>query len=183
MSEGTVAPADVVAFWRTAGGEKWFKRDEAFDREIHERFAATHAAAAAGTLAHWGKTAEGALALVLVLDQFSRNLFRDTAEAFAQDAMATEAAGAALDAGFDREVEPDLGVFFHMPFMHSEAIADQERCIALCHHFTGPESLKYACEHRDIIRRFGRFPHRNAVLGRHTSAAEQAFLDGGGFAG
>lgn len=183
MTENATRAAEVVSFWRDAGEEKWFRRDDALDREITERFGPLHAEAAEGALSDWAKSAEGALALVLILDQFSRNMFRGTPKAFAQDAMAVEVAHASFDAGFDREVDPALTMFFYMPFMHSESIVDQERCMALCHQHSGPDSLKYACEHRDIIRRFGRFPHRNAVLGRHTSAAEQAFLDGGGFAG
>lgn len=177
-------PADVVAFWRDAGEKKWFNKDEAFDRLIAERFAALHGEAAAGRLSHWGESAEGALALILLLDQFSRNLFRGAAHAFAQDKMAVDVARKALDAGFDREVDPQLRLFFYMPFMHSEAIADQARCVSLFHELIGAtEGLKYALEHAEIIRRFGRFPHRNAVLGRHTTPAERSFLDGGGFAG
>ncbi len=183
MTEETASPADVVTFWCEAGYEKWFKKDEAFDRQIKERFAATHQAGAEGQLSEWSRTPDGALALILVLDQFSRNLFRDSAKAFAQDPIAAKLAADALDAGFDRQVDPELQMFFHMPFMHSEAIADQERCIALCHCHGGADALKYAHLHEQIIRRFGRFPHRNAVLGRHTTSAEQAFLDGGGFAG
>jgi uncharacterized protein (DUF924 family) len=176
-------PTDVVTFWRDAGQEKWFNKDEAFDREIADRFAALHGEAAAGKLSGWADSPEGALALILMLDQFSRNLFRGSPRAFAQDAMALEVARKSLDAGFDRKVEPELRMFFYMPFMHSEAIADQQRCVSLFHGLSGGETLKHAHEHEEIIRRFGRFPHRNAVLGRHTSAAEQSFLDGGGFAG
>lgn len=183
MSESATKAAAVVSFWREAGEEKWFRKDDSFDHAIGERFGSLHAKAAGGELSAWRETPEGALALILILDQFSRNLFRGSPKTFAQDAMAVELAQAALDAGFERGADPALRMFFYMPFMHSESIADQQRCIALCHRISGADSLKYACEHRDIIRRFGRFPHRNAILGRHTSAAEQAFLDGGGFAG
>lgn len=183
MTDAVAGPADVLAFWREAGPEKWFKKDEAFDREMRERFAATHAEAAAAKLTDWANTAEGALALILLLDQFSRNMFRGQPQCFAQDAMAREIAEKALAAGFDRQVEPELRFFFYMPLMHSEAIGDQERCVALFHGVSGAEGLKYAYEHAEIIRRFGRFPHRNAILGRHTTPAEQAFLDGGGFSG
>lgn len=183
MTQKTVDPTDVTSFWREAGEKKWFGKDDAFDRQIAERFGDVHKSASAGDLAHWGETAEGALALIILLDQFSRNLGRGRRECFAQDAAALELAREALDADFDRAVDPALKSFFYMPFMHSESIADQERCVSLFHAHSGPDGLKYAREHRDIIRRFGRFPHRNAVLGRHTTPAEQAFLEGGGFAG
>lgn len=184
MTKSAVGSADIVAFWRDAGQKKWFEKDEAFDRQVAERFEAIHAEAAAGRLSGWAETPEGALALILVLDQFSRNLFRGRPQAFAQDVMAADVAGRSLLAGFDRKVDPSLRLFFYMPFMHSEAIADQERCISLFHEFVGTAAgLTHAHEHARIIRRFGRFPHRNAVLGRHTTPAEQSFLDGGGFAG
>ena len=183
MSTGTEpGPADVIAFWQAAGREKWFKKDAAFDQEITERFAALHAEAAAGKLQDWDATAEGALALILILDQFSRNMHRGTPGAFAQDERAAAIATKAIDAGFDQAGPAELRAFFFLPFMHSERIADQERCVALCHAFT-PANLSYAREHEHIIRRFGRFPHRNPILGRTTSPAEQAFMDGGGFAG
>lgn len=181
-SESGVGPADVVAFWREAGPEKWFKKDADFDRAIAERFASVHADTAAGRLQDWAATPEGALALIIVLDQFSRNMYRGSPKAFAQDELASAIARKAADAGFDKAVAPELRSFFHMPLMHSETIADQERCVSLIHAFT-PHYLRYAREHERIIRRFGRFPHRNPILGRHTTPAEQAFVDGGGFAG
>jgi uncharacterized protein (DUF924 family) len=171
-----------VTFWREAGPETWFKKDAAFDGAIADRFGELHARAAAGHFAAWASTPEGALALVLLLDQFSRNLCRGSPQAFAQDERALEIARAAIHAGFDQALPSELRAFFFMPFMHSERIADQERCVALCHAYA-PFNLRYALEHERIIRRFGRFPHRNAVLGRTMSAAEQTFMDGGGFAG
>jgi uncharacterized protein (DUF924 family) len=183
LTDKAAGPADVVAFWRGAGQKKWFNKDEAFDREVADRFSALHAEAAAGKLSDWAGSPESALALVLLLDQFSRNLFRGSPQAFAQDAMALEVARKSLAASFDQRVEPQLRMFFYMPFMHSEAIADQQRCVLLFHNLASGDALKHAHEHEEIIRRFGRFPHRNAVLGRHTSTAEQSFLDGGGFAG
>jgi uncharacterized protein (DUF924 family) len=184
LTENAASPADIVAFWREAGEERWFKKDEAFDRDIAERFATVHADAARGRLADWADTPEGALALILLLDQFSRQLFRGKPQAFAQDGMAVDLARASVDAGHDRSVDPRLRMFFYMPFMHSETIADQQRCVCLFHRLVGAtQGLKYALEHAEIIRRFGRFPHRNAILGRHTTPAEQSFLDGGGFAG
>lgn len=178
----TIGPEDVVGFWREAGQERWFKKDAAFDRAIGERFGALHAEAASGRLDDWASKPEGALALVLLLDQFSRNLYRGSPRAFAQDEHARAIAGRAIDARFDEQVPAELRAFFFLPFMHSERIADQQRCVALCHAHA-PSNLRYAVEHERIIRRFGRFPHRNPVLGRVTSVAEQAFMDGGGFAG
>lgn len=175
-------PADVIAFWREAGPDRWFNKSEAFDRSIAERFAGLHAEAAAGKLAAWADDAEGSLALILLLDQFSRNMFRGKAEAFAQDRMALAVARKAIEAGFDGAVPAELRFFLYLPFMHAEAIAEQEECVALFHSIA-PDGLKFARDHEQIIRRFGRFPHRNPALGRHTSPAERAFLDGGGFAG
>ena len=174
--------AEIVAFWREAGPEKWFKKDDAFDRAIKERFPSRHTEAAARRHDDWEATPEGALALILLFDQFSRNLFRGSAETYAQDEKARSIARRAIEAGFDLKVDPKLRAFFYMPFMHSESLPDLDRCVALSHPIGG-DLLKYAKHHRDIVRRFGRFPHRNAILGRHTTPAEQAFLDGGGFSG
>jgi uncharacterized protein (DUF924 family) len=178
-----VSPADVLAFWRAAGADKWFKRDSAFDAEITARFAGTQRAAAAGALSAWADTAEGALALVIVLDQFPRNMFRGDARAFATDDVARAVAESAIARGFDQRVPAGERQFFYLPFEHSEVMADQERCIALMRATGDPDLVKWAQLHADIIRRFGRFPHRNTALGRATTREEQAFLDGGGFAG
>jgi uncharacterized protein (DUF924 family) len=175
--------ADVVAFWTKAGPDRWFKKDDAFDAEIERRFLATHEAAAAGKLAAWEANAEGALALLILLDQFPRNMFRGSARAFATDQQARAVTAAALLRGFDAEVPSTLRAFFYLPFEHSEDMADQEHGIALYTAAGDTDGLKWAKVHHDIIRRFGRFPHRNAVLGRATTAEEQAFLDGGGFSG
>lgn len=175
--------AEIVAFWRDAGPERWFNKDGDFDRAIAERFGDTHSQAAAGENDGWADTPEGALALILILDQFSRNMHRGSARAFAQDERALRIARKAIEAGFDRQVDPAFRSFFYLPFMHSERIADQERCVALCHALPEGGTLPFARDHEEIIRRFGRFPHRNTSLGRHTSPAEQRFLDGGGFAG
>lgn len=178
-----VTPAtDVVRFWREAGPQAWFKKDEAFDADFRTRFAAAHEAAAHGELATWARTAEGALALLILLDQYPRNSFRGTARMFATDAQARAVAHAAVDAGLDQQTARELRNFFYLPFMHSEQLADQDRALALCTAL-GPDAQHHATVHRDIIQRFGRFPHRNAVLGRATTAQEQAFLDEGGFAG
>jgi uncharacterized protein (DUF924 family) len=175
-------PQDVLAFWRAAGPDKWFAKDAAFDAAIRARFLATYEAAAAGTLA-WDDSAEGALALLIVLDQFPRNMFRGSARAFAADPLAREIATRAIARGFDSQVVVAERGFFYLPFEHSEKLADQERCVALNRASGDADALKWAELHADIIRRFGRFPHRNAALGRATTAEEQAFLDGGGFAG
>lgn len=176
------SPRPVLDFWRAAGPRRWFKRDDAFDREFRERFLAAHDAAASGELASWTATAEGALALVLLLDQFPRNAFRGTPRVYATDAQARDIADAAIRAGFDDAVEQDLRQFFYLPFMHSERLQDLDRCVRL-NEPVGGESLRYALHHREIVRRFGRFPHRNALLGRPSSEAEERFLAEGGFAG
>ncbi len=182
MSEKIASPADVLAFWRDAGPDKWFTRDDAFDAEIRDKFLATYEAAAAGKLSAWEDSAEDTLALMIVLDQFPRNMFRGSARIFAADARARAAANIALKRGYDQDLpEADRGFLF-LPFMHSEDLADQIRCVEL-YRAAGHANLKYAEEHRDIVRRFGRFPHRNAMLGRETTAEERAFLDGGGFKG
>ena len=176
-------PADVLAFWWTAGPPKWFGKDESFDADLRARFLPTYDAAAAGRLAEWEATAEGALALLIVLDQFSRNIFRHDPRAYVADALARSIAARAIERGLDRQYPVPERRFFYMPFMHSEDLADQERCVALIRASGDEEGIPYAQDHADIIRRFGRFPHRNSVLGRATTAEEQAFLDSGGFAG
>jgi uncharacterized protein (DUF924 family) len=178
----TETPEAVLAFWRAAGPDRWFKRNAALDDDVARRFPGTYEAAAAGRLADWEATPDGALALVVVLDQFPRNMLRGSAQAFAADPLARAVADRALARGFDTQVDPALRTFFYLPFEHSESMADQERCVALSRAL-GPEALKWAELHADIIRRFGRFPHRNAALGRTTTPEEQAFLDSGGFSG
>ena len=180
MVEG---PADVIAFWREAGSEKWFETDPAFDAAVGERFATLHAETVRGDHDDWIETAEGALALILLLDQFSRNLHRDSAKAFASDGKALRIAKAAIARGDDQAVSEDLQIFFYMPFEHSESLADQRMAIRLTHAMRNDNYLKYAHIHHNVIRRFGRFPHRNKVLGRHTTAMESSFLNDGGFSG
>ena len=177
------SPAEVLAFWRAAGPDKWFEKDDAFDGEIRTRFLATYEAAAGGELAAWEDDPEGALALVLVLDQFPRNMFRGDARTYAADPLARAVAERAIARGFDQRFPPIERRFFYLPFEHSENLADQECSVALSRAAGDEEGVKYAEVHADIIRRFGRFPHRNRALGRATTAEEQAFLDAGGFAG
>jgi len=185
----TIDPAAVTAFWRAAGYKRWFGKDEAFDAEIRRRFEAAHMAAARGELAAWAETAEGALALLILLDQFPRNMFRGSAHAFATDPLALAIARRAVEAGLDQAVEPAVRTFFYLPFEHSERLEDQDRCVELCQALraaageSAQGALDYAIVHRDIIVRFGRFPHRNPAFGRQTTPEEQAFLDGGGFKG
>jgi uncharacterized protein (DUF924 family) len=177
-----VTAADVLTFWREAGPTRWFRKDAAFDAEFRTRFLAAHEAALRGELDAWANDAQGALALVILLDQFPRNAFRGTPRMFESDQRAREVARRAVQAGFDAQVEPDLRNFFYLPFMHSEELADQDLGVALAARL-GDEPLRYANIHRDIIERFGRFPHRNSVLGRETTPEEQRFLDDGGFGG
>ncbi len=179
----TAHPNDVIGFWRQAGPEKWFKKVVAFDDAIRLKFEPTHHRAARGEYDAWAETAEGALALLILLDQFPRNLYRGEAHQFATDPKARAIARAAVERGFDREVEPILRNFFYLPFEHSEDLADQDFGITLVTEAGVADDLKWAVLHRDIIARFGRFPHRNASLGRVTTPEEQAFLDEGGFSG
>jgi uncharacterized protein (DUF924 family) len=180
-------PDEVLQFWREAGPSRWYRRDEAFDAQIRERFEATHHAAARGDLDDWAETADGALALVILLDQFPRNLYRGSAHAFATDPLARAVARAAIARGHDSAAAADLREFFYMPLEHSEDLADQDRAVelfdALAKAKEDPDTAKWAQIHRIIITQFGRFPHRNRCLGRETTGEEQAFLDGGGFAG
>lgn len=182
-----ITPADVVAFWLQAGPKAWFAKDDAFDEQIRARFGPLHLRASTGELGGWAATAEGALALLLLLDQFPRNMYRGSAHAFATDPLARSVAEAALARGFDQAVDPILRPFFYLPFEHSERLADQDRGVALCQKLKDDagdaDTLRWALLHRDIIARFGRFPHRNRCLGRQTTPEEQAFLDGGGFSG
>lgn len=176
-------PVDILSFWREAGPDRWYTKDLAFDAELRRRFLATWQDAAAGKLASWQDTDEGTLALLIVLDQFPRNMFRGDPRTFATDTKARDVADRAIANGVDQRIDADLREFIYLPFEHSEDLADQARSVALFQALGAAEGIKYALIHEDIIRRFGRFPHRNAVLGRTTTTDEQAFLDQGGFAG
>lgn len=174
-------PGAVVAFWRASQAD-WFSHDPAFDRRFRERFLPWHMRAAAHGLDAWADTPEGALALLILLDQFPRNAFRGTARMYATDEQARRIARMAVQAGFDAEVEDALRLFLYLPFAHAESMAEQRLSVALNRRLGRPW-LDHARGHAAIIERFGRFPHRNALLGRKTSPEEQAFLDNGGFAG
>jgi uncharacterized protein (DUF924 family) len=181
MGEASVTPAEILAFWRDAGPARWYNRDDAFDAEVRQRFLGLWQRAAAGELSSWETSDDGALALVIVLDQFPRNLFRGDARTYASDGQAREVAHRAVEHGVDARIDGALREFLYLPFMHSEHLADQLRCIELSREAGLAESAKWAEHHADIIRRFGRFPHRNRLLGRATTPDEQAFLDKGGF--
>ncbi|MET3337901.1 MULTISPECIES: DUF924 family protein [Bradyrhizobium] len=180
---GDITPSGILAFWREAGRGRWYKRNDVFDAEVRRRFLALWQKAVAGEIASWEASDDGALALVIVLDQFPRNMFRGTPQAFASDALARDVARRAIDRGVDARVDPVLLEFLYLPFMHSEHLPDQLHCVALFQNTEKAENLQYAREHADIIQRFGRFPHRNRLLGRDSTEEEQAFLDKGGFAG
>lgn len=188
----TVQPQDVLAFWFGPPGEalafrqQWFKRDNEFDAAIRSRFLAAVEAALLGELDHWADGPDGALALVIVLDQFPRNLFRGSARAFAGDEAARRHATQALTQGWVQSLAPLQRLFVYLPFEHSESLADQDRSVALTRPWQDQPDFAgfydYAVRHRDAIRRFGRFPHRNAVLGRESTTREAAWIaEHGGF--
>jgi uncharacterized protein (DUF924 family) len=182
MSGLSEQAGSVVRFWREAGPTAWFEKNEVFDTGFRDRFLDLHYAAARRELDDWAASAEGSLALMILLDQFPRNCFRGTGHMFATDPLARHFAAHAVEAGHDMEVEEEIRVFFYLPFEHSEALADQHRSVDL-HKANAVSYLDYAVMHRDIIERFGRFPHRNMALGRDTTPEERAFLDDGGFSG
>lgn len=174
----TLAPdaRALLDFWFSdAARPHWFGATAEFDRELAQRFGALHRRAAAGALDDWAGTADGALALVLLLDQCSRNLHRGRAEAYASDAHARRIARDAIAQGFDHQLESEGRAFLYLPFMHSESLEDQEYSVRLFVE-AGLDNARYALHHRDIIRRFGRFPHRNGALGRASTAEERAYL-------
>jgi uncharacterized protein (DUF924 family) len=176
-----LAPSDVVGFWKAAGPKRWYKKSDAFDAEVRQALDEAHFSAARRELDGWMETAEGALALLILLDQVPRNIFRGSAHQFATDPLARMFCKAGIAAEYPSAFEPEMRQFLLMPLMHSERLADQDALLPLVADM--PETLKFAHIHRDIIVRFGRFPHRNAALGRETTAEEQAFLDSGGFSG
>jgi uncharacterized protein (DUF924 family) len=166
-------PETVLAFWFQRDRKAWFTKDAGFDREIRTRFLPLYELAASGELATWMQEPRSCLALVIVLDQFPRNMFRGAARAFAADALALQAARTIVEHGWDRAFSPDERTFAYLPFEHSENLQDQERSLRL---FEGNENLEWARKHYEIVRRFGRFPHRNAALGRASTPEEIAFL-------
>ena len=183
LAHGAPRAGEIVAFWRAAGPARWFAKSDAFDARLRARFAGRVEEARSGALDRWATVPEGALARILLLDQLPRNLYRNTPRMFETDAMARDAADAALEAGHDKAFARDLRQFFYLPFMHSEEMVDQDRALALYEALGDEDTLKFARIHADAIRRFGRFPHRNAILDRPTTPEEQTYLDGGGFGG
>ncbi len=179
-----MTPRDIVDFWMDAGPDRWFSKDAAFDVLLSERHADTLAEARDGALDHWADTPEGVLALVIVLDQFSRNIHRGTPQAFAGDAKALALAQRALARGDHHALPAWQAMWLFMPLEHAEDIAMQRHCVALFEAVPELEDMvKWAREHFEIIARFGRFPHRNAILGRVSTPEEIAFLKEGGFSG
>lgn len=181
--------ADVLAFWFSDRSRPlWFDKNEAFDSEIRKRFTSLVDGAIAGSHRDWIATSDGALALVIVLDQFPRNMFRGSPRAFSGDPHAREVAHIAILNGLDDEQPLDRRSFFYLPYQHSESLADQVRSLELYEHWVAAhdvstraaadDEMTYVVRHHDIIRRFGRFPHRNATLGRESTADELAFLAG-----
>lgn len=170
-------PSDVIEFWfDPASRSRWFESTPEFDREVEERFGGAYRQATAGELDPWQDSAEGCLALCLLLDQFPRNLFRGSREAFATDAQALAIAEHALARGFDQQLPPGSRMFLYLPFEHSENRAHQARAVELIGTLGNAQALDYAIRHLRVIERFGRFPHRNQALGRETTQDEAAFL-------
>ena len=172
----SIRQLELLDFWQDAGSQNWFGVSDEFDRQIRERFSTLHQEALQGQL-DWQHSPHGALALVILLDQFSRNIYREQEQAFAADGMAQEITLQAIAQEFDMEVSKEERVWFYMPLMHAENEEHQALSVRYFHERVGDETnIKFAEEHADIIARFGRFPHRNAVLGRQNTPEEEAFL-------
>ena len=171
---------DILGFWFAVETKKrWYASTPAFDQHCRSRFETLVAMAVRDELSTWEQSAEGALALCLLLDQMPRNIFRGTPRAFENDPKAVEVATSAIARGFDQDLDIERRKFLYLPFMHSEDLADQERSIALSKVLNDERTLRYAEDHANVIRRFGRFPHRNAILGRVSTEEESAFLRDG----
>lgn len=170
--------SDVLDFWfKEIDSSLWFKKDKNFDQNVKSRFSSVLAEASRGDLAPWRTSAEGTLAEIIVLDQFSRNIYRDLPEAFAQDRLALKCASDAVAQGFDKKLKPGMRIFMYMPFMHTEDKEVHARAVEL---FSEPdmpkENLKFELMHKKIIDQFGRYPHRNQILGRKSTPEEIEFL-------
>ncbi len=171
------SPADIIGFWFSdAVRPLWFNSTPEFDKQLSKRFESLWQQAAQGKLSSWTEDAEGALALVILLDQIPLNIYRGKAQSFATEAGARDIAARAIEKGWDKELSDEQKAFLYMPFMHSESLADQDRSVALYEAAGLKDNLKFANHHRELIRRFGRFPHRNAILGRESTEAETAYL-------
>ncbi|MGH8686330.1 MAG: DUF924 family protein [Burkholderiales bacterium] len=182
MATPETNPEALLRFWFDDHAKDWFVKNPAFDAEIRSHFLAVHEAAAAGQLVSWSEAPRGALALAIALDQFPRNMFRGEARAFATDAQARATARIILQRGWDQQMAQPEQLFAYLPFEHSESPADQDLSCRLMKGFD-PEQYRYAERHRELIERFGRFPHRNDILGRQSTPAEIEFLKlpGSGF--
>ena len=168
---------DIIHFWfEEVDSKLWFNSTPDFDQHIHSRFESVYQAALNSELDDWQETAEGCLALIILLDQFPLNMYRGKPEGFAGESKAREVAVFAIEHGFDQQLEDKQRAFMYMPFMHSEDISDQDRSVALFEKAGLEENLRFAKHHRDIVRTYGRFPHRNKILGRESSAAEIDYL-------
>ena len=180
-----VAPEDVLGFWLDeVGPEGWYNPTEALDQTIRDRFEDTWRGASEGTHALWLTYPSGTLAYIILTDQFPRNMFRGEGRAFATDRAGLTAAKVAINRGWDLRIDEPARQFFYLPLMHSENLCDQERCVRLiCERMPqhGPDNLLHARAHREVIRRFGRFPYRNAALGRASTAPERTFEAEGGY--
>ncbi|MEM9910831.1 MAG: DUF924 family protein [Pseudomonadota bacterium] len=179
------APEEVLSFWLDKVGPKgWYETSDQLDQDIRDTFTKAYENACEGTYALWLTYPSGTLAYLILMDQFPRNMFRGEARAFATDRPALAAAKAAIHRGWDIRIDEPARQFFYLPLMHSENLCDQERCVRLLLERmpeTGASNLLHARAHRDVIREFGRFPHRNAALGRTSSQAEEDFLASGGY--
>lgn len=178
-----MTPEDVVTFWMEAGPARWFTRNAAFDGALAVRFGQALKEARLGAFDHWGETPEGALGLVILLDQISRNTLRGSPLAFAADGKALRMSKQWIGRGYHWQLPAPLAAWFILPYEHAEDLDAQHRGVALFQTMGLHENVRYAQIHLDIIARFGRFPHRNPVLGRTSTAQELAFLQAGGFAG
>lgn len=178
-------PQDILEFWLDEIGPKgWYESSEALDATIRKKFMETWEAACEGTFSLWLTYPSGALAYIILMDQFPRNMFRDEGKAFSSDRVALAAAKSAIERGWDLRIDEPARQFFYLPLMHSENLCDQDRCVRLiCERMPQADAsnLLHARAHRDVIRRFGRFPHRNVVLGRNDTPSESRFLSEGGY--
>ena len=177
-----ITPDTIVSFWDKAGPEAWYKKDAAFDAQIRALFLPVWEAACTGALRDWMDSAQGCLARLILLDQFPRNMFREDPRAFATDGLAVETAHHMIAQGWDSDIAEPMRQFCFMPFMHSEALADQDYAVEVFEtRMEEGDNDLHAHVHREIIRRHGRFPYRNRALGRANTSAEQSFLDDGGY--
>ena len=172
-----IAPGDVIDFWFSQRVKPlWFKKSSEFDREVKQRFLDAYQLAKTGSLNDWRSEPHGALALIILLDQFPRNMFRGTSQAFATDGQAVELTKYAVANNYQQDLSTEQQAFLYMPLMHSENQADQARCVELFTKLGKEDNLKFAIKHQKIVARFGRFPHRNQILGRESTPEEREFL-------